>query len=84
MIIDSNDFAEEVIQQRFRSMFIAHGIDPDRVSIGYHSPPWDVLRSIDLGLDCFPHNSGTTLFESLYMGVPFITLASRHIIRIIW
>ncbi|HSV54811.1 MAG TPA: glycosyltransferase, partial [Burkholderiaceae bacterium] len=27
--------------------------------------------------DCFPHNSGTTLFESIYMGVPYITLAGR-------
>jgi protein O-GlcNAc transferase len=25
----------------------------------------------------FPHNSGTTLFESLYLGVPFVTLAGR-------
>ena len=32
---------------------------------------------LDIGLDCFPHNSGTTLFESLYMGVPYITLAGR-------
>ena len=36
-----------------------------------------MLRGIDIGLDCFPHNSGTTLFESLYMGVPFVTLAGR-------
>ena len=35
------------------------------------------MRTIDISLDCFPHNSGTTLFESLYMGVPFITLAGR-------
>ena len=32
---------------------------------------------MDIGLDGFPHNSGTTLFESLYPGVPFITLAGR-------
>ena len=35
------------------------------------------MRSVDISLDCFPHNSGTTLFESLYMGVPYITLAGR-------
>ena len=39
--------------------------------------PWDVLRGIDIGLDCFPHNSGTTLFETLYMGLPYVTLAGR-------
>jgi predicted O-linked N-acetylglucosamine transferase (SPINDLY family) len=36
-----------------------------------------VLRGIDIGLDCFPHNSGTTLFETLYMGIPYVTLAGR-------
>ena len=32
---------------------------------------------MDIGLDCFPHNSGTTLFETLYMGIPYVTLAGR-------
>lgn len=37
-----------------------------------------VMTALSLiGLDCFPHNSGTTLIESLYMGVPFVTLAAR-------
>ena len=27
--------------------------------------------------DCFPHNSGTTLMEHLYMGNPVITMADR-------
>ena len=57
--------------------FAAHGITRDRLEIGYHTPPWDVLRSIDIGLDCFPHNSGATLFETLYMGIPYVTLAGR-------
>ena len=35
------------------------------------------MRQIDIALDCFPHNSGTTLFEQLYMGNPFITYSNR-------
>ena len=35
------------------------------------------MREIDIALDCFPHNSGTTLIEHLYMGNPFITYANR-------
>ena len=38
---------------------------------------WDLMRQIDIALDCFPHNSGTTLNEHLYMGNPFITLSKR-------
>ena len=77
LIIDSNDFRSEHAQKILADKFAAHGISRDRLQLGYHSPPWDVLRSLDIGLDCFPHNSGTTLFESLYMGIPFITLAER-------
>ena len=35
------------------------------------------MRQIDIALDCFPNNSGTTLFEHLYMGNPFITYSHR-------
>lgn len=77
LIINSNNFKDSVTQDSIKEKFSVHGIDSDRLEIGYDSPPWDVLRKIDICLDCFPHNSGTTLFESLYMGIPFITLAGR-------
>ena len=77
LVIDSASFVDEAAQRALRQRFEAHGIAGQRLVIGYHSPPWDVLREIDIGLDCFPHNSGTTLFESLYMGVPYVTLAGR-------
>ncbi|WP_246172954.1 tetratricopeptide repeat protein [Thermochromatium tepidum] len=77
LVVDSKSFAHEAEQARLAERFAAHGIERGRLEIGYHSPPWDVLRRIDIGLDCFPHNSGTTLVESLYLGVPFITLAAR-------
>ena len=65
------------MQAALAEKFAAHGIARERLEIGYNSPPWDVLRGLDISLDCFPHNSGTTLFESLYMGVPYISLAGR-------
>ena len=77
LVIDSGHFKETVSQVALADRFAVHGIDRERLEIGCHSPPWDVLRGMDIGLDCFPHNSGTTLFESLYMGVPFVTLAGR-------
>lgn len=77
LIIDSNNFNELSMQEAYITKFATHGIDSSRLEIGFHSPPWDVMRKIDIGLDCFPHNSGTTLFESLYMGIPYVTLASR-------
>ena len=77
LVIDSGNFKSPTAQEAMAHRFMAHGVSRDRLEIGCHSPPWDVLRSIDIGLDCFPHNSGTTLFEMLFMGVPYVTLADR-------
>ncbi|MCH8619626.1 tetratricopeptide repeat protein [Undibacterium sp. TS12] len=77
LVINSGNFREPFMQERYLEKFAAHGIDGSRLEIACHSPPWDSLRKVDIVLDCFPHNSGTTLFESLYMGIPYITLAGR-------
>ncbi len=77
LILDSSDLRSAGMQADMRERFAAHGIGAERLELGYRSPPWDVLRKIDVGLDCFPHNSGTTLFENLYLGVPSVTLAER-------
>ena len=77
LVIDSGNYRDAGMRSALIERFAQHGVGAERLQIGYHSPPWDVLRAMDIGLDCFPHNSGTTLFESLYMGVPFVTLAER-------
>lgn len=77
LMINHLDFADPSMQQFIKEKFVQHGIASERLEIGYQTPPWDLLRKIDIGLDCFPHNSGTTLFETLYMGIPYITLAGR-------
>ncbi|MDH4098943.1 MAG: tetratricopeptide repeat protein, partial [Nitrospirota bacterium] len=76
-IMDSANFSDPITQERMALRFAQYGITRNRLEIGFHSPPWDTLRSMDIGLDCFPHNSGTTLYETIYMGVPYITLAER-------
>jgi predicted O-linked N-acetylglucosamine transferase (SPINDLY family) len=77
LIINSGDFRELESQKLLAERFHEYGVEKERLEIGFHTPPWDVLRRMDIGLDCFPHNSGTTLFETLYMGVPYVTLADR-------
>jgi predicted O-linked N-acetylglucosamine transferase (SPINDLY family) len=77
LVVDSPSFRHPWAQDALAREFAGWGIARERLRIGCHSPPWDVLRGIDISLDCFPHNSGTTLFESLYLGVPFVTLAGR-------
>lgn len=63
--------------ERLSAEFLRHGISPDRLIF---KPKVDLgcyLRlhlEIDLALDTFPYNGGTTSFHSLWMGVPPITL----------
>jgi protein O-GlcNAc transferase len=77
LVIDSKNYLDAGMRTALVAKFVAADICANRLDVGFHSPPWGVLRSLDIGLDCFPHNSGTTLFETLYMGVPFVTLAGR-------
>ena len=77
LILNSGNCGEGEIQRAILKRFADHGIAKDRLLLGFASPPWDVLRQIDIALDCFPHNSGTTLCEGLYMGLPTVTLADR-------
>lgn len=77
LVVNSTSYRDGPMCEQLIRRFEAHGIERQRLEIGCTSPPWDVLRAMDIGLDCFPHNSGVTLVETLYMGVPYVTLADR-------
>lgn len=68
-------------RERVVAMLAAAGIDAARVKI---DGPLSIEaffaahRSIDIALDPFPFNGGTTTFHSLWMGVPVVTLAGRR------
>ena len=77
LIINSEDFKKIEILNLFEEKFNVLGISNEQLVFYFKSPPWDTMRQIDIALDCFPHNSGTTLIEHLYMGNPFITYSNR-------
>jgi len=77
LVLNTINFRTASLCDDLANQFAAYGIARERLLMGFDTPPWDVLRSIDIGLDCFPHNSITTLIEGLYLGVPFVTLAAR-------
>jgi predicted O-linked N-acetylglucosamine transferase (SPINDLY family) len=58
----------------------ALGVEPSRVEFMDRRPRSEYFRMyhrIDLGLDTFPYNGHTTSLDSLWMGVPPITLVGR-------
>lgn len=61
-----------------RARFAAHGIAPDRIELRGASPHRDMLgeyADLDVALDPYPFPGGLTTLESLWMGVPVVTLA---------
>ncbi len=58
-------------------LLTGHGIAPERVEMIPRQPLHDYLRlhhRVDVLLDSFPYNGGTTSLLALWMGVPFVTL----------
>jgi FkbM family methyltransferase len=87
LIMKTAELADEKTAAAFRAKFSDRGIAPERIDC-YPSVPskfdhLGIYSLIDLSLDPFPYNGTTTTFESLWMGVPVLTLSgNRHAARV--
>ncbi len=74
-------FSDPGTRAHFTAMFAVRGIGPDRLEM----LPGDVglaahlarYSAVDIALDPFPCNGGTTSLEALWMGVPVVTMAGE-------
>ncbi|MBE0475439.1 tetratricopeptide repeat protein, partial [Rhodoferax sp.] len=69
------------IRQRLLDLFSQAGIGPERLILQPRVGMAEYLalhHQIDIALDPFPYNGGTTTMHSLWMGVPVIALAGEQ------
>ncbi|MFT3733901.1 MAG: tetratricopeptide repeat protein [Rhodocyclaceae bacterium] len=72
--------ADNVLQDDLRTRFAEHGIAPKRLDLRGRMD-FDTYRrtwhEFDCALDAFPFNGGTTGFDALCAGIPFVTLSGE-------
>jgi predicted O-linked N-acetylglucosamine transferase (SPINDLY family) len=70
----------DAVRQSTLERFVAHGIDPERLILEgptRRAEYFSAYQRVDIALDPFPYTGGTTSVESLWMGVPVLTLAGK-------
>ncbi|MBS0311506.1 MAG: tetratricopeptide repeat protein, partial [Proteobacteria bacterium] len=77
------NITDDGVRQRVIEQFNQAGVEADRLILQPRMSFSEYLalhHTIDLALDPFPYNGGTTTMHSLWMGVPVITLAGEHMV----
>jgi predicted O-linked N-acetylglucosamine transferase (SPINDLY family) len=80
LVLNSRPFREPAFRDLFAARFAANGIEHTRLDLLCTEPQsrtWEAYGTIDIALDPFPHNAGTTTIEALWQGVPVVSLAGR-------
>jgi protein O-GlcNAc transferase len=74
-----NWYASTRLRERVTGVLAAHGVGAERLTLLEADTPGvphlAVYNQVDVALDPFPFTGSTTTFESLWMGVPVVTLA---------
>lgn len=81
MYLKSRALADAAVAERYRKMFAAHGIAPERVKTAGTSPRPELFAAhaeLDIALDPFPFGGGITTLNSLWSGVPVLTLRGQR------
>ncbi len=77
LLMVSRQFVDLTIIKRYQKLFLSHHIANERLVFQAGLPFREYLalfNQVDIALDPFPHNGHTITCDTLWMGVPVITL----------
>jgi predicted O-linked N-acetylglucosamine transferase (SPINDLY family) len=80
LVLNTKAFREAAFCDLIAARFAARGIARAQLDLICTEPQtrtWAAYGKIDIALDPFPHNAGTTTIEALWQGVPIVSLAGR-------
>lgn len=79
LMLEAPMLGMDLLRGQVLAQFAAHGVGEDRlILLGRKREQQYVLyHEVDIALDSFPCNGGTTSFDTLWMGVPLVTLAGQ-------
>ncbi len=83
LFIKSQLIGEETSRHKVIGWFTSRGVTQDRLILedyGSRQAYFEVHNQVDMALDPFPFPGGTTTAESLWMGVPVLTLQGERFI----
>jgi len=75
LLVRNQVLGEETHRKWFLDFFTQEGIDSERIILlgpAEHQEFLQTYEKIDLALDTFPYNGGTTTMEALWQGVPLV------------
>jgi predicted O-linked N-acetylglucosamine transferase (SPINDLY family) len=80
LVIKNREVEQAANAAALTARFARHGVDASQLQFQHSSAReayLDSYNGIDIALDPFPYTGGTTTAESLWMGVPVLTLAGQ-------
>ena len=83
LVLKDAGLADPDVRARWLAQFASQGVDGNRLDLlgrSDHLAYLDAYNRVDIALDPFPFNGGTTTAEALWMGVPVVTLRGDHFV----
>lgn len=83
LFLKTRAFGSASEQNKIRAQFSGLGVAPERIlfeGAGTREEYLACFNRVDISLDPFPYTGGTTTVESLWMGVPVLTLAGQTMV----